>query len=234
MTSTLTQDETPSAWSFKTPEIAGKFDNHVREQLAWYDPLSHYVAEMAVSFIPKWGRVYDIGASTGNMCLLLEKAVAAKGAYLEAIEPSREMVSRFKTGHLVHGVNAEDFDFTVHPPNLSILFLTLMFMDPAVRSRFMTELMEATRPGGAIFVIDKGYLRAPRAQVACKSALLAEKLRAGSTADAYVAKELSLRGEQRPTDQHVLEDLAEENGFTYEPFFQFGEFFGVVLVKHSL
>ena len=55
------------SWSFDADGIADAFDDHVREQLPWYDLATDALIHIARHYIPEGGIVYDIGASTGNM-----------------------------------------------------------------------------------------------------------------------------------------------------------------------
>lgn len=230
----LQADETPTAWSFKSDAVADKFEQHVREQLPWYDALSRYVCDLVVSFLPQRGVVYDIGASTGNITKLLCDTREAKGATFVSIEPSHQMTKNWAGTGELWTIDAETVDYSRKRPDVAVLFLTLMFMRPGEREQFLAKLFEAVVPGGAVILVDKGYLGVPAVATAAKTALLASKLRSGSPADAYVSKELSLRGEQRPTDQGAVLELARLHGFDGERIFQFGEFYGLALVKRAL
>ena len=230
----LQADETPEAWTFESAEVAAKFDDHVREQLPWYEALSRFTAEVAVSFIPRNGVVYDIGSSTGNMARLIETAAKGKSPIFFSVEPSRDMADRWRGPGTLLVMPGDQVDYIAHPPDVAVLFLCVMFMDPGTRSAFINKLADAVRPGGAIIIVDKGYLGSPRAQVACKAAQLAEKLRCGTPSEGYAAKELSLRGEQRPTDKELLREALEAANFEVEEFFRFGEFFGQLAIKRGL
>ena len=184
----LTDEETPKAWTFKDDAVAQKFDEHVRSQLPWYDPLSRYVADIAVSFLPANGVLYDIGASTGNITKLLADDLASKRAHAISIEPAHEMAKHWRGTGELFVIDAERIDYSGRGrPDVAVLFLTLMFMRPAERAIFMSKLFEAINPGGAVIVVDKGYVNSPHAQVACKAAQLAGKLR-----DAQRCSELDL------------------------------------------
>jgi tRNA (cmo5U34)-methyltransferase len=230
----LDWNETPDAWTFKSDAVAQKFDDHVREQLPWYTPLSRYVADMAVSFLPRGGLFYDIGASTGNITKLLADDLNAKDAEAWSIEPSHQMAKLWEGHGDLSIIEAENIDFTRRPPDVSILFLVLMFMKTAERTEFLGKLFAATQPGGAVIIVDKGYVAVPEVQVACKAAQLAGKLRSGTPGDSYVKKELSLRGEQRPTDAKQIQIQAVEQGFVVEQFFRFGEFYGLAAIKKAI
>lgn len=230
----LEAGETPEAWTFKCDAVAEKFEDHVREQLPWYDVLSRYVCDLAISFLPRGGVLYDIGASTGNITSLLEADLLSKEAVAVSIEPSHQMSHRWGGNGALWTIEAENIDFMRQRPDVAIMFLTIMFMKPSEREDFLDKLFEAVTPGGAVIIVDKGYLHHGPVQVACKAAQLAGKRRAGTPGDAYVTKELSLRGEQRPTDDQAILELAVEHGFVGEPIFRFGEFYGILLVKRAV
>lgn len=231
---TLVAAAVPPAWTFKSDAVADNFGEHVRSQLPWYDLVAQHAADLATNFLPSGGVLYDIGASTGNITSLMGETLTAKQARAISIEPSHQMARRWAGSGDLHVIDAEQVNYTRRPPDVAVLFLVLMFMKPAERSAFLGDLMSATNPGGALLIVDKGTMESPLIQAACKSAHLAMKARAGTSADAYVSKELSLRGEQRQTSARAILDMGRSHGFEGERFFSLGEFYGLVLVKSSL
>jgi tRNA (cmo5U34)-methyltransferase len=224
----------PEVWTFESEIVAHKFDDHVREQLSWYDPLSQFVADIAISFLPTDGTIYDIGASTGNMTLRMMDEIMSKGADAISIEPSHAMAGRWRGVGELHRFPAEDFDFQRRPPDVAIMFLSLMFMRTETREKFLSRLFDSLKPGGCVIIVDKGYLKLPETQIACKAATVADKQRSGTPADSYMMKELSLRGEQRPTNMQSIQRVASDNGLFSEEFFRFGEFYGIICFKRSV
>lgn len=227
--------ETPASWTFKDKGIADNFNAHVRAQLPWYETLSSFVADLALTFIPRDGVVYDVGASTGHMTKLIDsRGGSHKKATYVSLDPSREMASVFDGKGELLTMDAERMHFASRRPDVTILFLCLMFIDKATREDVMKRIAAATKPGGAIIVVDKGFLQETEIQIACQKALMASKRDAGQTGDAYVTKELSLRGEQRPTDVFALLSLFRNSGFITEEFFRFGDFYGLCAIKSGL
>jgi tRNA (cmo5U34)-methyltransferase len=204
----------PKDWTFKTADIAAEFDQHVREQLPWYDLTTGVVAHVARHYIPEGGRVYDIGASTGNVGLALADTIKDRRAELIPIDNSSEMASRYTGPGTLIIANAEEFDF--EPFDLSVLFLCLMFISPATRLGLIKKLRERVRPGGAIIIFDKcvpasGYVATILSRLA-----LAGKVAAGVDAREILSKELSLSGVQRPISPHEIDPATE--------IFRFGDF----------
>ena len=53
--------EIPKEWTFRSRAVAKHFDRHVRDSLPWYDLATQAVAHFGRHYIPRGGRVYDIG-----------------------------------------------------------------------------------------------------------------------------------------------------------------------------
>ena len=70
----------PQDWTFKSVEVASGFDNHVREQLPWYELMAGATAHFVRHYLPHSGTVLDIGCSTGNLGVLLQQTLTARAA----------------------------------------------------------------------------------------------------------------------------------------------------------
>ena len=78
------------SWTFESTEIAKKFDNHVREQLPWYDMITEAVIYIARNYLTEGNTIVDIGASTGNISkklLPLAKERNAKIILMSHLDP---------------------------------------------------------------------------------------------------------------------------------------------------
>ena len=87
-------------WTFKSQEVADHFDDHVREQLPWYDLASESVVHFVRHYLPDNGLVYDIGASTGNFYKRLYDLINDREATYVAIDNSEEMIDKWKDIYL--------------------------------------------------------------------------------------------------------------------------------------
>lgn len=214
--------EIPTDWTFHNRSVADGFDAHVREQLPWYELASGAVAHVARHYLPDNGRIYDIGASTGNIGRLLADSVTARHAELVAIDNSKEMADLYQGPGTLTIADAQTFPY--QPFDIATLFLVVMFLPIPSRRPFLDNLYHLTRPGGALIIVDKtdpscGYLG-----TILRRLTLAGKVATGTRADDIISKELSLAGIQRPLDPT---DLPGEP----EIFFRFGEFTGWVIEK---
>lgn len=212
----------PKNWTFKSEDIASDFDNHVREQLPWYDLCSGAIEHIARSYLPEGGLVYDIGASTGNINKALSDLITDRSAKYIGIDNSLEMVEAFTgEGAIIH---ADAIDFDYQDFDVCVLFLVTMFLPKSKQKAFIDKLILKLNVGGAIIIVDKceqsgGYLSTVFNKLAIR-----EKVKT-TTAEDIIRKELSLSGVQRPISQEVL-SLGVE-------FFRFGEFVGFVIENNG-
>jgi len=212
--------EIPKHWTFRSRAVAKHFDQHVRDSLPWYDLATQAVAHFGRHYIPQGGRVYDIGASTGNIGLALKETLDQRQARFTAIEESREMADRYQGPPELVVVDAVGFDF--EPFDFAVCFLVLMFLPVETRTAFLRRLVSFTKPGGALIIVDKIQMPAGYVGTAFSRLTLQQKLAVGAAPEAILRKELSLAGYQRPLDPRMLPETART-------FFQVGEFVGWIL-----
>lgn len=206
------------AWTFENAEIAKAFDDHVREQLPWYDLATGVVAHLIRHYLPEWGVLLDIGASTGNVSLSVSRTIKDRGATVIPIEPSREMANVYRGHGKVIVERAEEHSY--QPFDVAVLFLTMMFVPVRHRSRLIAELRKQCRPGGCIIIFDKTAERSGYLSTVINRLTIAGKVANQTPSDEIIKKELSLSGCQRPYTCEV--DGAIE-------VFRFGDFAGWII-----
>jgi tRNA (cmo5U34)-methyltransferase len=214
----------PNSWTFKTEEIANEFDSHVREQLPWYDLATSAVAHFAKHFIPKNGVVYDIGASTGNIARALEDILKARNVTLIPVEESAEMAKQYEGPGKENLIVQDVIDCKIVEYDVAICFLTVMFMSPSARYKWLSEFFDKCRSGGALIIVDKIESKKGYIGTAFSRLTLSEKIKANVSKDEIIDKELSLAGIQRPIDPLKLPGEPIE-------FFRFADFIGWVIEK---
>ena len=214
--------EIPKDWTFKSADVAAGFDAHVREQLPWYDLATQAVAHLGRHYIPTGGRVYDIGASTGNIGNALRATIAQRNASFIAIEESAAMVELYSGPGRVVVENALEYSFEDY--DFAVCFLAVMFFPVASRRHWLDLMIARLRPGGALVVVDKVQTPKGYAGTALRRLAMAWKVSTGTPPEDIVKKELSLAGYQRPVSPELF-----AAGWT--PFFQVGEFVGWIIEK---
>jgi tRNA (cmo5U34)-methyltransferase len=214
----------PKEWTFENASVASSFNQHVREQLPWYDLVTGAVAHIARHYIPQGGLVYDIGASTGNISKALEAALTQRQAKLVPIEPSAEMCAQYDGSGRENLVQLDACRYHFEPFDVAICYLVLMFMPVDARPAFIAKLKASLKPGGAIVIVDKCEAETGYQATVLWRLTLAGKVAAGVSSEHIIAKELSLGGVQRPLDPAIL----GEDALTW---FRFGEFAGWIITS---
>tara|TARA_B100000809_G_C15062996_1_gene503081 strand:- start:540 stop:1229 length:690 start_codon:yes stop_codon:yes gene_type:complete len=218
-----------SAWTFKNADVAEAFDDHVREQLPWYDVVTEAVRHLILAYIPETGVLYDMGCSTGNMTYGFD-ALGDRNVNVYGFDNSREMIDLYQgQGEVLFcdiAYPQHEIDDALDAPNVIVFFLSLMFVPPQERTEVLYWAMKRIERGGAVIVVDKtpgvgGYLGTVLSRMAIKFKLLA-----GASPENILKKELSLNGIQVPIDMGKHEHFKE--------WFRMGEFAGYIFEKAEL
>ena len=215
-----------NSWTFDTPEIANKFDAHVREQLPWYDMVTDAVVYIARNYLPEFGTVVDIGASTGNMVDKLMPLTLERLADVVAIEKSISMCevlkNKYKKSDCVVVENSDVTKGDLPKADVYILFLTMMFIPIDKRKALIDSMRANCKQGGVIVVVDKVYDHGGYFATVLKRLTMQFKLQQGAKPEDVLNKEMSLAGVQIPIDPAILGEDAKQ-------FFRMGEFAGWVI-----
>jgi tRNA (cmo5U34)-methyltransferase len=214
------------SWTFETKEIAETFDAHVREQLPWYDMVTDVVAYIARNYLPEFGTVVDIGASTGNMVDKLMPLMVERWADVVAIEKSIPMCKvlqkKYENSKYVSVQNVNITNSKMPEAEVYILFLTMMFIPTERRKDLMKAMRANCIKGGVIIVVDKVYDHGGYFATVLKRLTMQFKLQQGAKPEDVLNKEMSLAGVQIPIDPVILGEDAKQ-------FFRMGEFAGWVI-----
>lgn len=215
------------AWTFETKEIAEKFDDHVREQLPWYELVTEAVSYIIRNYLPHRGVVVDIGASTGNMVHKIAPLVSERLGEIIAIEKSASMCNVLtnkyaKKNDWIH-VKEMDITKTIMPKgDVYIMFLTMMFIPVEHRKALINSMRANCKRGGVIVVVDKVCDHGGYFSTVLKRLTMHFKLQQGAKPEDVLTKEMSLAGIQIPIDPSILGDDAKQ-------FFRMGEFAGWII-----
>jgi tRNA (cmo5U34)-methyltransferase len=215
-----------SSWTFDTPEIASTFDSHVREQLPWYDMVTDAVVYIARNYLPEFGTVVDIGASTGNMVDKLMPLTVERWADVIAIEKSIPMCkvlqTKYEKSEYVSVQNVNITNSEMPEAEVYIMFLTMMFIPTERRKALMKAMRANCTKGGVIIVVDKVCDHSGYFATVLKRLTMQFKLQQGAKPEDVLNKEMSLAGVQIPIDPAILGEDAKQ-------FFRMGEFAGWVI-----
>ena len=215
-----------NSWTFETPEIAAGFDDHVREQLPWYDMVTDAVVYIVRNYLTDDNTVVDVGSSTGNVIHKLMPLLLERKAYAVAVEKSPTMVDvlkkRFESHHNVSVVCDDVRHGGVSKSQVIVVFLTLMFIPVHERQRVIDRLKANLLKGGVLIVVDKVCDHGGYFATVLKRLGMHWKIQQGAELGAVTTKEMSLAGVQIPFDPSML-------GVDAKQFFRMGEFAGWVV-----
>lgn len=208
----------PGSWTFESKEIAEAFDDHVREQLPWYDLATGVVSHLIRHYLPENGVLYDVGASTGNITRAVSKTINDRAAKVIALEPSNDMVSVYMGEGSVITEKAEEHEFEEF--DVAVMFLTMMFVPVRHRHNLLERIKAKCRPGGCIVIFDKTNDNSGYLSTVINRLTIAGKVANNTPPDQIIKKELSLSGCQRPYS-------CESHGAV--EIFRFGDFAGWII-----
>ena len=213
-------------WTFNNKKIVEKFDDHVREQLPFYELISESIFFIVKNYLTENNIVIDIGSSTGNMIERLSDTLLQRNCKIIAIDKSEEMckflVNKYKSPYF-NVINGDITEIEIPDAQVYILNLTIMFIPVDKREKFINNIFKKLKKGGCIIIVDKicdynGYLA-----TVMKRLTWFWKLNNNACPKEILNKEMSLVGVQIPIlDTDII------NG---KEFFRLGEFAGWVIEK---
>lgn len=219
--------EKNKSWTFESNEIAEKFNDHVREQLPWYEMVSDAVAYIVRNYLTEGEHITDHGSSTGNMISKLLPLILERNATIHAIEKSSSMcqklLERFANvnSDSIFLDNADICECDFSESQVHIIFLTLMFIPVHKREKLLNEIKSKTKKGGVIIIVDKVLDHSGYFSTVMKRLGMQYKIQQGAKLEDVIQKEMSLAGVQIPIDKKLVKDGKE--------FFRMGEFAGWVI-----
>ncbi len=229
----------PEKWSFDAEGVADNFNQHVREQLPWYDMMWDAVDMLLRHYVSEGCAILDVGASTGELMRRCGWIDNVNESRVMAIEPSEKMakvLSRDGLYDKVYKMTVDWYDgnrrYEQDYPKKDVILciLTVQFWGQQVnQKRILGELYENhLNDGGVLIVVDK-FEQAPLLSLPMKRLGWEAKLKNGATYEDVMKKELSLVGVQVPLPKaYEPRDLICKIG---ELFFKYGEFEGWICQK---
>jgi len=211
----------PENWTFKNKEVADNFNNHVREQLPWYNMATDMTCQLARSYLQDNSVLLDMACSTGNITRGLKQTIEDRNITAISMDTSKDMASQFEGVGTFMLADMTDIDL-VPEFDVCVIMLGVMFTPIKNRRDWLNKLKVKCSSGGAIIIVDKvnpisGYLGQCITRLTIKN-----KLDAGVDPIDIIEKELSLSGIQRPTPEFAFEN----NNF--RKWLQIGDFCGFI------
>ena len=221
--------------------VASVFDDMVGRSVPGYATIQLLVADLACSFASN-GPIYDLGCSTGASLQAI-MARATRPLHLVGIDNSPEMLARCRaklSSTADHKVELRCVDFVEESPfvagdaSVVILNLALQFVRPVHRSKIISDIFRATRPGGCLILVEKTVEEDRTLNSLYVDYYHRFKREMGYSAMEIAAKREALENVLIPFQRSENVTLLQDAGYSHvAPFFQWFNFSGFIAVKNA-
>lgn len=138
------------------------FDDMLQRSVPFYEEMQRMTGEIAADFATEGTNIYDLGCSTGNTLLMLDRVVP-KDVRFVGIDSSPEMLERVREKFTQQGVTREcelicgDLNKGIQVMNASVVVmtLTLQFIRPLYRQQLMRSIASGMTSQGCLILIEK-------------------------------------------------------------------------------
>ena len=202
-----------TGWSFGGNVWCG-FDQHIRASVPGYAALNRLIVELSNDFLGGRRRAFDLGCSTGTLCVELARRFADADIVGIDIEPTMIAAAKRLSNRRPRYICADLLTFHFPAMHLASLCYTLMFLPPEQRLTLLRRLRSALLPGAALILAEKVVRRDPVEESRCRQQHLAFKRGQGFSQEQIEAKSSSIEGYLIPLydDENVA--LLERAGFS--------------------
>lgn len=194
--------------TFNFDMVADNFISHLTGQLPWYESfVNGMLPEIASFYVRADSRVYDFGASTGNVQARINPVLLSRNADFIPIEKNQKMIENY-WGKQSKKVLQADFTTTVLSPySFATAILALCFVHPHFRGDFISEMKKNCEKGGAFLILEKFENRGGSLGTIFNRITWANKISSNQSIEMVVDKELGLSGVQFPLSDSEVEGM---------------------------
>ncbi|MSO70030.1 MAG: carboxy-S-adenosyl-L-methionine synthase CmoA [Alphaproteobacteria bacterium] len=143
----------------KTAQV---FDDMVERSVPFYTEMQRMTTELAADFAVPGSNLYDFGCATGTTLIALDKTVDP-GVRFVGVDNSVDMLGKahekLKKANVERACAMVEADLNkpveVENASVSLLLLTLQFIRPLYRERFVKAIAAGTNERGCLILIEK-------------------------------------------------------------------------------
>jgi tRNA (cmo5U34)-methyltransferase len=153
----------PTDFSFNT-EVTAVFDDMLDRSVPYYAEIQRMVAELAVDFAQPGTAIYDLGCSTANSFINIDRLMPRdQDVRFVGFDSSGEMLAKARTklaaAKFQRPVTLQEADLNVgvETPDASVVMmvLTLQFIRPLYRERIVQSIYRGLADNGCLIVVEK-------------------------------------------------------------------------------
>ena len=227
-----------SRWQFDK-DVATVFDNMLERSIPQYHCMRAACFDLACKYVQPQTDIVDLGCSRGEALAPLVDRYGRQNRFV-GVEVSKPMLKacrdRFRPLIRTGTVNILDLDLRTDYPivssSVTLAVLTLQFVPIEHRHRVLKKAYSATRPGGAMIIVEKILGTTSTMNDTMVHLYYDMKHRNGYSVEEIERKRLSLEGVLVPVTASWNEDMLRSSGFTHvECFWRWMNFAGWVAVR---
>lgn len=220
-------------------DVAAVFDDMLDRSVPFYTEIQRLIAELAADFAVEGSHLYDLGCSTGNTLLRLDR-VLPEGVLFTGIDSSSEMLEqarskleRIGTRRVCHLLRQNlEQGVSLHDASVVIMNLTLQFIRPLYRDKLIADLAAGLREDGCLILVEKLVSHNSALNRLFIKHYYQFKQRNGYSELEIAQKREALENILIPYQFEENRELLLRNGFKdVEVFFRWYNFCGIVAVK---
>ena len=212
------------------------FDNMIERSIPFYHHLQNLLLNLASYYATDYSNIYDCGTATGTTLHLFEKSLNYKNINLIGLDNSKEMLKKAKEKNkkstitwIEHDINTS---FQYKNASLILFNLTLQFCKKENRLAILENTCKGLNKNGALILIEKTVPESKTTQQLFKTIYHQFKENNNYSKLEITQKEKAIKNILQPLSINQNKELLKKAGFTtYETFFQWFPFTGIIAIK---
>jgi tRNA (cmo5U34)-methyltransferase len=222
-------------------EVTAVFDDMLDRSVPFYQEIQRMVAELAVDFAQPGTNVYDLGCSTCNSFLNINRIMPSGGdVRFVGVDSSDEMLAKARS-KLAAVKFSRPFDLQVADLNMGVevtnasvvmMVLTLQFVRPLYRERLVRSVHRGMKENGCLILVEKVLGEHSTFNRLFIQHYYEMKVRNGYSTLEIAQKREALENVLVPYRLEENKELLRAAGFRYaDVFFKWYNFCGIIALK---
>ncbi len=217
-------------------QVASVFDDMLKRSIVYYDETMELVKRYALSYLKEQGVLYDLGCSTANILLNIERDMGIN-AELIGIDSSDSMLKHASKklqafGSNIELINADITSYQYKTCDVIISNYTLQFIRPLVRHNLVKSLYDSLNKGGVFIFSEKVVSSDKRLNKLMIDEYYEFKKEQGYSEYEIVQKREALENVLVPYTQDENFKMLQDSGFSHsELLFRWGNFATFIAIK---
>ncbi|ANV98730.1 tRNA (uridine-5-oxyacetic acid methyl ester)(34) synthase TrmP [Helicobacter enhydrae] len=201
-------------------QVASVFDDMIARSIPFYHQQIAILSDFATLHLPRHGRLYDLGSSTGNTLFDIHQKTKNQDCTLIGIDSSSSMCANATLkaqayGYEIEFVQADLLDYPLLPSDVILANYTLQFIRPPIRNKAIEKIFASLKPGGIFLMSEKIICEDKTLDLQMIDYYLAYKKAQGYSSSEIAQKREALENVLIPYTQQENETMLRNAGFQH-------------------